>query len=212
MMDSVIVIAIAASAFIATNLDNLVLLVGVSLASRRSPGEAEGALDRSAAGDRAMFKPMAITIIFGLAFDLRVPEADRRQDSWPEDGPSLAQQLRQLQPGLKAAAAHADADYVMAAIVGAVAASSTGFFLVHSVLAGYLNVRAGDRSASVSGLYVAIYYTGGTLGSYLPGFVYARFGWPAFVAVLAGMIAVGLVLTGAGMRAERLEAAQAPKV
>jgi len=36
----------------------------------------------------------------------------------------------------------------------------------------------------VNGIYLAFYYSGGVLGSYLPGFVYRCFGWSSFVSIL----------------------------
>ena len=88
----------------------------------------------------------------------------------------------------------------VAGIIAAVAAASCGFFLLHSVLAGYVNARAGAESATANGLYVGIYYLGGVIGSYAPGLVYVYLGWPAFVAVLGAMIGVAVALTGVGLR------------
>jgi YNFM family putative membrane transporter len=46
----------------------------------------------------------------------------------------------------------------------------------------------------VNGLYVAFYYGGGAVGSYLPGYVYKGFGWSGFVAVLIAVLVVALLL------------------
>lgn len=69
-----------------------------------------------------------------------------------------------------------------------------GMFLVHSVLSGYLNHRALERKGVVNGLYIAFYYAGGTLGSFLPGWLYRHFGWNSYIVLLLGMLGVALGL------------------
>jgi YNFM family putative membrane transporter len=46
----------------------------------------------------------------------------------------------------------------------------------------------------INGLYVAFYYGGGTIGSYLPGYVYRDFGWNGFILLLCAVILVALAL------------------
>jgi YNFM family putative membrane transporter len=67
-------------------------------------------------------------------------------------------------------------------------------FLVHATASGFLNRRAADNKGMVNGLYVSFYYGGGALGSYLPGFIYERFGWTVFVYVLMGVATAGLLV------------------
>ena len=50
-----------------------------------------------------------------------------------------------------------------------------------------------------NGLYVAFYYGGGTVGSFVPGIAYRQWGWGAFLAVLAAVALAGLALA-AGCR------------
>jgi YNFM family putative membrane transporter len=71
-----------------------------------------------------------------------------------------------------------------------------GMFLVHSTASGYINKHAKNSKGLVNGLYVAFYYTGGTIGSYFPGFIYKRYGWGSFVAFLFVVIlfALGVAL------------------
>jgi YNFM family putative membrane transporter len=66
-------------------------------------------------------------------------------------------------------------------------------FLVHATAAGWLNRLATRQKGIVNGLYISAYYTGGVLGSYLPGLVYERFSWAAFIVVLA-VVAAGALL------------------
>lgn len=81
-------------------------------------------------------------------------------------------------------------------LFGAVAVLCATFFLAHAVAAGHVNdAGGGDPDGAgrslVNGLYVAVYYTGGVLGAYVPGFVYDAYGWGAFLLVLGGMTAAG---------------------
>lgn len=42
----------------------------------------------------------------------------------------------------------------------------------------------------MNGLYIAFYYAGGAIGSFLPGFLYHGFGWYVYLGSLA--LVVGL--------------------
>ena len=75
-------------------------------------------------------------------------------------------------------------------------------FLVHATAAGWLNRLATRQKGIVNGLYISAYYSGGVLGSYLPGLVYERFSWSAFILLLAAM-AVGALAVAWRMRPVR---------
>ncbi|MBE6440968.1 MAG: MFS transporter [Desulfovibrio desulfuricans] len=65
-----------------------------------------------------------------------------------------------------------------------------GEFIVHSLAPGLINhlaTKSGqcDRGM-VNGLFLSCYYFGGLLGSWLPGLLYARCGWPACLACMFG--------------------------
>lgn len=62
-------------------------------------------------------------------------------------------------------------------------------FLFHSLAVAEVNQAEGDLRGVVNGLYVTHYYGGGVLGTWLPGYVYDGFGWPATIMVL---VLVGL--------------------
>lgn len=70
-----------------------------------------------------------------------------------------------------------------------------GLFTAHSLLSGYVNRLAHDNKAIANGLYISFYYTGGTLGSVLPGAVFQRYGWQAFLVQLLAMIALAFFFT-----------------
>jgi YNFM family putative membrane transporter len=70
-----------------------------------------------------------------------------------------------------------------------------GLFTAHSLLSGLVNKLARDNKAIANGLYISFYYTGGTLGSVLPGAVFQRYGWQAFLLQLLAMIALAFFFT-----------------
>ncbi|BAN68933.1 MFS transporter [endosymbiont of unidentified scaly snail isolate Monju] len=64
---------------------------------------------------------------------------------------------------------------------------AAGMFALHSVLSGYMN-HLSERKGLISGLYISAYYTGGALGSFLPGLFYHSTGWSGFVVLLMAMV------------------------
>lgn len=70
-----------------------------------------------------------------------------------------------------------------------------GLFTAHSLLSGFVNKLAQQNRAIANGLYISFYYTGGTLGSVLPGAVFQRFGWYAFLLQLFSMICLAFFFT-----------------
>jgi YNFM family putative membrane transporter len=81
-------------------------------------------------------------------------------------------------------------DYMF--LFGAMFIFCAGLFTAHSLLSGFVNKIARQNKAIANGLYICFYYTGGTLGSLLPGAVYKHFGWQPFLLQLLFMIAVSL--------------------
>lgn len=69
-----------------------------------------------------------------------------------------------------------------------------GLFTAHSLLSGFVNKLARQNKAIANGLYICFYYTGGTLGSVLPGAIFQRFGWAAFLFQLFSMVCLALFL------------------
>ncbi len=70
-----------------------------------------------------------------------------------------------------------------------------GLFTSHSLLSGFVNKLAQQNKAIANGLYISFYYTGGTLGSVLPGAIFQRFGWQAFLIQLFSMICLAYFVT-----------------
>lgn len=63
-------------------------------------------------------------------------------------------------------------------------------FLAHSSLSGFV-ASSNEKKALASGLYVSFYYAGGSLGSFVPAFVY-EYGWGTFLLFLAFICMLGL--------------------
>jgi len=77
----------------------------------------------------------------------------------------------------------------------AVTILTAGFFLIHAVIAATLTEGTNHDAATVNSLYITIYYVGGAAGSYLPGLVYARAGWSAFLVLISILLLAGFSLT-----------------
>ncbi|MGB0384358.1 MAG: MFS transporter [Ardenticatenaceae bacterium] len=77
-------------------------------------------------------------------------------------------------------------------LFGAFCLICAAMFLLHTVAASMLNQQAKENKGIVNGLYLTFYYAGGTLGSYVPGVVYERAGWAAFVITLLAVAGVGV--------------------
>lgn len=63
-----------------------------------------------------------------------------------------------------------------------------GMFLVHTRLSGEVNHLAHQHKGVVNGIYIAAYYFGGALGSWLPAELYRHLGWLPFLGLLGGML------------------------
>lgn len=68
----------------------------------------------------------------------------------------------------------------------------TGLFMAHSLLSGFANKLAEENKAIANGFYISSYYTGGTLGSVLPGVIFFQFGWQMFLLSLLMMLCMAL--------------------
>ncbi len=71
--------------------------------------------------------------------------------------------------------------------------TSTGVFACQAAASSYVGKAAGKARSSAAGLYVALYYFGGGLGSILPGFFWEKAGWGGCVALILCM-QVGILL------------------
>ena len=67
---------------------------------------------------------------------------------------------------------------------------AAGFFLIHSVLSGLVNIRATEHKGIINGLYVSVYYLSGALGAWLPFYGYTAYGWNSLLVFFSLMMVV----------------------
>jgi MFS transporter, YNFM family, putative membrane transport protein len=60
--------------------------------------------------------------------------------------------------------------------------------LCQAISTGYVTASAPEGRSSAIGLYVSCFYIGGSAGGYAPGLAWNAAGWPAVVAVVAGVL------------------------
>ena len=84
------------------------------------------------------------------------------------------------------------------AIVGGLLVLVVGMFTAQALGPSYVNEVARESKGGANALYLASYYAGGTLGSWLPGLAWEAWGWPGVVAasvaaLLLAMVAVAVL-------------------
>jgi MFS transporter, YNFM family, putative membrane transport protein len=84
----------------------------------------------------------------------------------------------------------------VAAIVAGLSLCAGAGLLCQTVSTGYVTTIARTGRSSAVGLYVTSFYFGGSVGAFLPGIAYERWGWPGCVA----MVLVMLVIMGTIVR------------
>ena len=76
------------------------------------------------------------------------------------------------------------------AVVAGLALCATGAFICQAAASSQVGKAAGKARSSAAGLYVALYYLGGCVGSIVPGFLWKEAGWTGCVALTVGMQAI----------------------
>jgi MFS transporter, YNFM family, putative membrane transport protein len=66
-----------------------------------------------------------------------------------------------------------------------------GMFTAQAIGPSYVNETAREAKGGANALYLAAYYLGGTLGSWLPGLAWQRWGWPGVAAASLAALGVG---------------------
>ncbi len=87
--------------------------------------------------------------------------------------------------------------HVLAAVVAGLALLAAGVFACQAAAQSHIGTAAGDARSSAAGLYISLFYLGGTLGSVIPGLFWHLTGWPGCVAFV---LAVQLLTAGIGYR------------
>lgn len=70
-----------------------------------------------------------------------------------------------------------------------------GNFLVHTIASGHINSLATSNKSITNGLYVSFYYSGGALGSFVPGIIYSNFGWSIFLFFIGFILLSAILFT-----------------
>jgi predicted MFS family arabinose efflux permease len=93
----------------------------------------------------------------------------------------------------------------LAAVMAGLALVGVGTFFAQATATSFVSRAATTDRGSASGIYLACYFVGGLVGSFVLGQVYDRFGWAACVA------GIGIALALAALLAARLRmSARAP--
>jgi YNFM family putative membrane transporter len=71
-----------------------------------------------------------------------------------------------------------------------------GMFLLHTRLSGEVNHLAHEHKGVANGIYIAAYYLGGALGSWLPAELYRHLGWSVFLWILGGVLLLAAASLG----------------
>lgn len=81
-------------------------------------------------------------------------------------------------------------------VLAGLALCCTGVFVAQSAASSYIGIAAEHNKALAVGLYVTFYYTGGSSGAALPGWLWELGGWPACIALFVGvqLLTIGIVL------------------
>lgn len=70
-----------------------------------------------------------------------------------------------------------------------------GNWTVHGLALGYVATAAPNDRAGANALYLLLYYLGGSLGAYLPGFLFPWWGYGGVVATSVAALCAGLAVT-----------------
>jgi predicted MFS family arabinose efflux permease len=78
----------------------------------------------------------------------------------------------------------------LSAIIAGLAIAAACGMVCQASSTSYVATTAKGGVSSAVGLYVTAFYTGGSVGAFLPGLFWAHGGWPFTVAMVAAMLAV----------------------
>ena len=96
----------------------------------------------------------------------------------------------------------------LAVVLTGLAFVAVGTFMAQAIATGLVGRRAVTDKAGASGIYLASYYAGGLVGSFVLGQVYDRLGWNVTVAALAAALGCAILVTSLrpGIRQVRKDA------
>ncbi len=82
----------------------------------------------------------------------------------------------------------------LVAVIAGLAVMSSGIFLAQAATTAYVGETVTAARSAAVGLYVSIYYVGGSLGAVLPGAAWRTGGWPAVCALVALVFALAAAI------------------
>ena len=82
----------------------------------------------------------------------------------------------------------------LALVVAGLLVLTTGFFTAHAVASSWVSGRAGASRGPAAASYVLTYYAGSSIFGTAVGPVFAAYGWPGVVAVVAALFTAGGIL------------------
>jgi predicted MFS family arabinose efflux permease len=91
----------------------------------------------------------------------------------------------------------------LTAIIAGLAVCAVCGLLAQAISTGYVTLTAQEGRSSAVGLYVTIFYTGGSFGALLAGLAWERSGWPGCVALVCAMIIVIAAVVAAMWKDDR---------
>ncbi|MEV3964175.1 MFS transporter [Nocardia sp. NPDC050193] len=89
---------------------------------------------------------------------------------------------------------------VLAVFLSGVALATAGFFAAHSVVSGWVPLRARANRSGASSLYLLSYYLGRSVLGQLAGPVFATYGWTGLVVYVAIVLFIGTALVAVLLR------------
>lgn len=84
--------------------------------------------------------------------------------------------------------------HVVPVIIAGLALEASGVFACQSASASQVGRSAREARSSAAGIYVSLYYLGGSAGSILPGFIWKQTGWTGCVAIILCMQVASILI------------------
>ncbi|MBX9772830.1 MAG: MFS transporter [Xanthobacteraceae bacterium] len=88
----------------------------------------------------------------------------------------------------------------LTAIIAGLSVCAVCGLISQAISTGYVTLTAQEGRSSAVGLYVTIFYIGGSFGAFLAGIAWEKAGWPACVTLVAAMIAIIAAVVALGWK------------
>jgi MFS transporter, YNFM family, putative membrane transport protein len=79
-------------------------------------------------------------------------------------------------------------------IITGLALEASGVFACQSASSSHVGKAASEARSSAAGIYVSLYYLGGTAGSILPGLLWNQTGWLGCVVIILCMQIITILI------------------